>query len=205
MSNIVDPTDLEKLTPEELEKVGNLINKFARRHEDGAESKPKKSHHKRNKKVDRPEPQQELMIEHGVGRKQPRKKILENESDTPTTRSAGQGRTEPRKNQNRRSRSRGSRRRTGKGETLMRTEPVRLSSENKFLTMKERNAKKSDTKIDKKLWGENTATERPETYEPIEVQCKECDLWFDVNPSMLMVDPDTKDYNFTCNNCAGRR
>ena len=32
MSDII--TNLEKLTPEELAKVGNLINKFAKRHED---------------------------------------------------------------------------------------------------------------------------------------------------------------------------
>ena len=89
----------------------------------------------------------------------------------------------------------------GGGRTA-RSEPVVLSGVNKFERMTEKNSHKEDAKIDKLLWGERQPTPRPEKYEDVEVQCNKCDLWYDINPSLVYTDPDTHKIIFTCDNCS---
>lgn len=95
--------------------------------------------------------------------------------------------------------------RGGRGKTLTRTEPVSLSGINKFDSMPERDKHKSDSKIDRQLWQSNAPTQRPDEFEYVEVQCQECDLWFDVHSDLLMYDPDTNEIMFVCNDCNSRR
>ena len=207
--SIVD--SLDKLTPEELESVSRLINKFANRHSEDSVEQPlptpnkKRKRGKKQKEVDNTS--ESLIIEHGAGRSQPRTRVVLDEADpAPSRRSRGRGRTEPRKpkGQQRNNVRRGNNRDRGGGGVMARTESVRLSNQNKFLNMRERNAEKGDTQIDKKLWENRTPTERPEEYEDIEVQCRECGLWFDINPGLVLIDADTRQPNFVCNNCAPR-
>jgi hypothetical protein len=87
---------------------------------------------------------------------------------------------------------------------MARTESVQLSGENRFMKMRERNAEKKDTKIDKALWTDREPSERPDEFQFAEVQCKVCGMFFDVNPGLVVVDADTGGANFTCNNCSPR-
>lgn len=162
-------TNLQKLSPEELAKVGNLINKFAKR-------------------KDEPEEEKEVDIVPVKGKKKPGKSV----SGNPKA-----GRKEPKKPQGRggnRNRQRGR-----KG-AVARTEPVQLSGQNKFDQMKERNDFKRDAAIDKKLWQGREPTTRKDEYEPVEVQCIVCGLWYDEHPNLILVDPE-EGTKYTCNNC----
>jgi len=114
------------------------------------------------------------------------------------------GRSSPKNQANQRRNNNKVRRPGGSRGAAARTEPVRLSNENKFLSMRERNSNKQDSEIDKKLWKGRRPTERPDEFHFAEVQCKECLLWYDVNPELVLIDPDTKTYNFTCDNCVPR-
>lgn len=199
MSDIIE--NLESLSPEELEKVANLINKFAKRKEDDGRQQKKRK--RKKKRVD--DNDAELIVEEQVGRKKPRKRILLDENDEverPKTR--GRGRTQPRRQSARRKKQnyRGNKGRS-KG-VMAKTESVQLSGENRFMKMKERYSNKKDSVIDKKLWENREVSARPDEYEPIEVQCKECELWYDVNPATVLMDRDSGDYNYTCNNCVRR-
>lgn len=211
-------SNLESLSPDELAKVGNLIQKFSNRHEreDSPEvPKQRKNKKKHKKRVDNSE--NDLIVEHGPGRTQSRKRIvLPDEQEQPNEkRSTGVGRTQPR-NPEKQGAVRGGRRGQtitpgrGQGRTLARTEPVQLSGENKFDTMKEnkrskkliRDSEKSDTLIDKALWTDREASDRPDEFQFAEVQCVgPCGLWFDVNPGLILIDQDSGLPNFTCNNC----
>lgn len=207
MTDIID--NLDKLTPEELAKVGNLINKFAGRHEredDRPQPKPnrKRNRKKRQKEVDNTS--EKLIVEQGPGRNKPRRRVVQDEyEEVERPRRTGRGRTAPRNARNQR-RNDGVRRKGGRGRggVMAHTESVQLSNENKFQNMRERNAEKGDTEIDKKLWSGRMPTERPEEYEDIEVQCKECLLWFDVNPGLVLIDQDSREPNYVCNNCSPR-
>ena len=209
MSNI--QTNLENLTPEELQKVSNLIEKFASRKEESSDEKPQKKRRRRKKPKKRvDEPEQEVIIEHGQGRNKPRQRIVlpDEPIDPNEKRVSGRGRTEPRNPRNQRAQSvrrgRGKGPRMGRGNRLARTESVNLSGENKFDTMRERNQAKADTKIDKALWANREASQRPDKFEYAEVQCLACKLWFDIQPNLVMIDEDTGVPNFTCNNCSRR-
>lgn len=207
--SIID--NLDKLTPEELAKVGNLIDKFAGRHDREEEKRPqpkpnrKRNRKKRQKEVDNTS--ERLIVEHGPGRSGPRRRIVQDEyEEAERPRRVGRGRTEPRNpsNQRRRQSVRKKGNSRGGGGVMARTEGVQLSNENKFNRMSERNAEKSDTSIDRKLWSGRMPTQRPEEYEDVEVQCRECQLWFDVNPALVLIDHDTRQPNFVCNNCSPR-
>lgn len=168
MSDLIK--NLESLTPEELQKVGNLINKFAKRKENSVDNEITTDE-----------------IEE-TSRQKPKKRV--------------QGRSSPRntQNQTQRVRRKGGRGRGGAG----RTESVTLSNENKFERMRERNNFKADAEIDKKLWGNRQPTERPDEFEFVEVQCKECGKWYDINPNLIYLDQDSREVNFTCDNCVPR-
>lgn len=206
---------LENLTPEELAKVGNLIGKFSDRHDREVEvPKKRKKRKKTKKRVD--EPEQEVIVEHEMGRKKPRKRIImPDEAEQPNEhRSTGIGRSQSRNPQNqpqqqqdhRRGQGRGrSEIRTGRGggRTLATAQTVKLSGENKFLKMRERNNAKADVKIDQALWKDRVPEERREEFEFMELQCLgPCGLWFDVNPNVILLDQDSGEPNFTCNNCS---
>lgn len=167
-------TNLEDLGPEELKAVSNLINKLAKR--------------KRSE-----EPLDNLgEVEETVERKPKQKQ-------KPTV----QGRSSPRNPQNQKKDTR-VRRRGGSRGGAGRTESVVLSNENKFEKMRERNNFKADAEIDKKLWGDRKPTERPDEFEFVEVQCKECGKWYDINPNLVYIDQDSREVNFTCDNCVPR-
>ncbi|RLI51659.1 hypothetical protein DRO61_01855 [Candidatus Bathyarchaeota archaeon] len=181
MSDII--TNLEDLNPEDLKAVGNLINKLAKRNK---QQNPEQTVDKQESSgYDNPEP----TAQQSAGRSQPR-----------NTKS---GRSSPRASANKRPepvrRGRGVSR-GGQG----RTESVSLANENKFERMRERNDFKKDSAIDRKLWGDRNPTERPEEFEFAEAQCKVCRNWFDINPNLVLLDPETKEYNFTCDNCVPR-
>lgn len=153
MSDLIEA--LQKLSPQELTKVENLIRKFEKRHS-------------QEKQEDAPE----IMLEKEVP------------SSTPT-----------RKKKKTREKVR------GKG-VQARTETVKLSGENKFLKMKERNAAKKDTETDRKLWLEREPSDRPDEYEPYQVECQVCGRTFEVHPSMVYRE-DGEDI-YTCNRCSRR-
>ena len=168
MSDLI--TNLENLTPEELKRVANLIEKFTKR-----------------KTVDNQ--QTEDIIKEEPKAKQKSTKVT-------------QGRSAPRNPVNKKNNN--VRRKGSRGGGAGRTESVVLSNENKFEKMRDRNSFKDDAKIDKKLWGDRQPTERPEEFEFVEVQCKECGKWYDINPTLIYVDQDTREVNFTCDNCVPR-
>ena len=213
-------SNLESLTPEELAKVSNLIGKFTNRHEreqDDEVPTKRKKRKKTKKRID--EPEQKVIVEHGTGREKPRKRIIiPDEAEQPNEkRSAGVGRSQPRNQQTnhqggaRRGKAGAVRLGRGGGRTLARTETVELTGVNRFLTSsqfkKERVHAKGDVTTDKKLWSDNSGetrepSERPEKFEFAEVQCVgPCGLWFDVSPDLILLDYDTGEPNFTCNNC----
>lgn len=208
MSKLI--TQLETLTPEELQKVAKLINKFATRNEreESEESerpakKQQKGPKKRPNKAD--SRRQDLKVEHGPGRSQPRKRIIveaDDEEEVVRPRRMGRGRSEPR-NGSRRDVDDGMKGRRRKG-VAARTESIQVSSnpkDNKFLKMKERNSAKNDTRIDKLLWGQNEPEARPDKFEFVEARCKGCKQYFDVNPALVFVGPRGQP-SFTCNDCA---
>ena len=222
MSDIV--SDLGDLSPEELQKVQNLISKFAgRQKRDSEDTKPrpkrqkKQNHKKQNHK-------RKDSGEQGKGRTKKRQTIITDESELrePPKQSGGrkgQGRSQPRNPDAQQSRGgrRGSARRgspiqTGRGggaKVMARTEQVQLSGLNKFDKMRARTEKKRDTVNDKKLWVDQKGrkmepTERPDQFQYVEVQCTECQLWYDVSPDLVYRDEDTREIVFTCNGC-GRR
>lgn len=218
-------SQLDSLTPEELGKVGNLIGKFAGRHERNQDEKiptKRKKRQKTKKRVD--SPHQEVIVEHGTGRSKPRKRvIMPDEVEQPNERrSTGVGRSVPRNPQNQEAQDGTRRGRHGKkgtvrlgrggGRVVARTETVVLTGDNKFLTSKqfseERVYAKKDVATDKKLWSDNEGetrepSERPDKFEFAEVQCNgPCGLWFDINPDLILLDHDTGQPNFRCNDCS---
>lgn len=76
---------------------------------------------------------------------------------------------------------------------------------NKFERMEEFYGSKADSKIDKKLWGNNRPSKRPDPYKPIEAQCTVCGKIIKVHPSFSYRDPDTKELVTTCNRCTKKR
>jgi hypothetical protein len=175
MSDII--TNLEDLGPEELKAVSNLINKLAKRKKQS-------------------ESTEEVVDSTPLG-----DTVREQKPKGPPKRHS-QGRTEPRNPQNKKTRvkRKGGRGRGGAG----RTESVVLSNENKFERMRERNDFKKDTEIDKKLWSGREPTQRPDEFQFVEVQCKECGRWYDINPDLVYVDQDSREINFTCDDCVPR-
>ena len=176
MNKILD--DLESLSPDEMASVARLIEKFASRKKDS---------------------ETEIIVDQPQGRKKPRKRVLLNENDTVESPRKGRGRTKPRK-PSARPRRKGAGGRRDRG-VMAQTQKVELSGQNKFLKMSERTAHKKDTKIDKQLWKDREVSTRPDEYQDVEVECKECKLWYDVNPVLVLIDPDTHDTNYTCDRC----
>lgn len=191
--SIID--DLNSLSPEELEKVGNLINKFASRKENKeAPEKLQKNRRKfsnNKKRVDADEFSERPS--ESIGRKNRRRRVVldENEPEEPVSRRR-RGTTKQRK-------------RGGKKGTMARTEAVSLTGENKFLKDRDRNKYKSDVQTDKLLWGNNLPTERPDKFEYIEAECMGCGYFFDVHPSLVYRDEDTHEIVFTCDDCSSSR
>lgn len=179
-NNILD--QLDQLTDEEMKKVGNLINKFAKRHSS-------------ENQVDNRKPREQNKPQRG--RTRPTQTQPENR---PQSKGSQRGRREPR-NPTIQPNVHG---RRNKG-TAARSEKVVLSGQNEFLNMTERNQFKQDSDVDKKLWRGREMSPRPNKYEPIEVQCTTCRLYFDVNPSVVYRDPDSGDIVYTCNNCGVRK
>jgi len=213
---------LQNLSVEELASVCRLIEKFTTRQ--GGDKKKKKGVDKQPKKrydepvqaeeleEDNPEfaevPDEEpVQPRHGPGRNKSNKRIILEDETPEVSRNAGrQGRRQGRSesiNQQTRSPRRGEGSSRGQG-VQARTEPVQLSGKNKFEQMDARLTSRGDTKIDRKLWGDNSPTERPPEYQPVEVQCKVCNRYFDINPNLVYVDFDTKVPNFTCDSCSPR-
>jgi len=226
--------DLSQLSDEERAKIESMIgsmleekpkkNKGPKKKSKGPQQQKQqnKSRKKRKKykKVDNPD--NEVIIEQEVGRSGPRKKIqLPNEPEQ-SKGSAGVGRTAPRNPENQitesprrggSSRRRGSPVQMGRGKGNIQAvgQKVVLTGENKFEKMRDRNSCKSDTKIDKKLWTDREALQRPDDFKFVEVQCTGpfrddgvidgCGLWFDVNPALLLRDEETGNITYTCNNC----
>lgn len=168
--------ELEDLTQEELSSVMRLIDKFRKRH--GSE-KPLEDN---KTQVGRQEPRQQEPVPIELNRP-----------------ARAKGRSKSKYEQAAPS-QRGNKRRG----SMARTEPVRLKNVNQFLNMDEKDSHKSDSQTDKLLWGNRTPSQRNKQFEPVEVQCKQCMLFFDVNPNIVLIDPDTNKPNFTCNNCASR-
>lgn len=171
---------LLSLSPNQMAAVERLVGKFSKK-----------------------DSEEDLIVEHGPGRDKPRQRIVLKESDkTPDKRSKGRGRTQPRNNQNEESTNK-IRKRVGKGKGAMaRTEQVVLKNENRFLKMREKDSEKKDVEIDKKLWSGRSPSERPEEFQYAEVQCKVCNKYFDINPALVVIDRETHQPNFTCNDCA---
>lgn len=195
--------DIESLDDDDLERVNRLIKKLAsRKSSDQNEGDTlSRSQRKRRKKVDNRD--DEAIMDHGEGRKRPRnRKVVTPEEDRRQRRQSRQGRATPRTERNKR--RQGGVRRKNKG-SAGRTESFDTSGgrENRFLKMRERNEAQKDVAIDRALSGGQQPTLRPQQYEPVEAQCRKCDLYFDVHPSQVYDDPDLG-LVFTCNNCAGR-
>ena len=87
-----------------------------------------------------------------------------------------------------------------------RTEPVNLTKNrpNLFIQSSDANLFKSDIAIDKKLSGKNVPTPRRQEAEMWEIECKICHRLYIVSPSILMVDPETQEVAYTCDNCIRR-
>lgn len=96
--------------------------------------------------------------------------------------------------------------RTGKGNKLCATERVRLSGENKFLTMREHKIKTGELSptTDKLLSGNTKPTERGET-RLVKAKCQYCNKKKMVSPIMLDQDEETGEIVFTCDDCLGGR
>lgn len=200
-------TNLESLTDEEMESVARLINKFNQRKVNTGEPKVRDHVDKKPKRRDHSNDELELEVKRQKGRKNPRKRIVTDETEPREFSSRGVGRTQPRRNPRVDIDSPSPRRRKG---VACRTESVQIDNRrNKFLEMKSRNGKlcnaeKQDVEIDRKLWKNRTPADRPETFEPVEVQCKVCNRYFDINPALVLTDDDTGEVNFTCDNCVPR-
>ncbi len=195
-------SQLQSLSPEELAKLGDIINSITNDQDEGEVEVPTERDTSRKENINPVDNNsEEVIIDHGPGRSQPRQRIVmpdEVEQQT-EARSRGRGRTAPRRNANVETTPK-----QGRGRRLARTESVRLDGNNKFDKMRERNSHKADSKIDQALWRGREASERPEEFKFAEVQCESCQLYFDVNPSLVYVDPDSGRAKWTCNDCAGR-
>ena len=191
---------IENLTPDQLESLGRLIDKFSRRNSNDQEEerKPRKNNKTKPQKG-RSKPRSKIIIpgeENLEEEKEPIKRVVKNRK----------GRSEPRNSDLKTQKRERVRRPPGKGQkagtTLARTESVSLSGENKFEKMRERNSHKKDSVIDKKLWGDNQPEQRPDEFSGfVEIECKSCELWYDVHPSEIYMDPD-QGPSYTCDNCS---
>lgn len=179
MSDLI--TDLQSLSDEELAKVGNLIQKFVKRKGDAGKNKEGRS----------PKPQ---------------KQSRQGPKNTVVGPSKGNGRSQPRNPQNSQEtpNRRGQSGRKKKSKTC-RTEQVQLSGENIFEKMKESRSCKQDSQIDKKLNPNPVPRHSPDNIiNKVEVQCRECLLWYDVNPAFVYYDPEEGSM-YTCDNCTRKR
>ena len=181
-------SDIDNLTPDQLEAISRLINKF-------------------NRQNAKEEPQEQK-----GGRTKSKKRIIvegdEDYSMKPPTKNKT-GRKKPKNPQSRRKQS-GRRRepptRPGKSPRKGRqavTQSVQLSGENLFETMQERKSCKKDAKIDQALWKDRTPEIRRDEVGYIEVECQSCGLYFDVLPSEVFKEDG--EYIYTCNSCAASR
>lgn len=78
-----------------------------------------------------------------------------------------------------------------------RSAPKTKQKPNKFDEMSERNMHKSDTNIDKKLWGNNRPTGRSRTNSMVNARCRVCGKSQEVSAA-LVADPE----RYKCNKCA---
>jgi len=86
------------------------------------------------------------------------------------------------------------------------SEPLQISGHNNFLDMEEFHEEKQDVEIDKKLNKGRKPTRRYRKLQKIEVECQgTCGYIYEVSQDVLMVDPDTHEYLYTCNDCASSR
>ena len=77
------------------------------------------------------------------------------------------------------------------------TKAKNSSKPNKFDSMGERNMHKSDTEIDKKLWGNNKPSDRGRPSSMISVRCRVCGKNEDVSSGLV----DSVE-RYKCNKCA---
>lgn len=180
--------NLEQLSPEELQKVANLINKFAGRKDSKIDKKPKAG-----------------KIGHGPGRRTSKKSIVVPGEDDPPPRKQARGKRGRRESSRLQKKTKSPiRRKGGKKGVAARIEPVQLSGQNKFDKMRERNTVNDDRKTDALLWENKEPSPRPDTFEFSEVQCQECGYYFDIHPDLVYVDRDSKEVVFTCDDCSPR-
>jgi hypothetical protein len=93
----------------------------------------------------------------------------------------------------------------GKG-MACRNEPIQLSGENRFLEMDEYHEEQQDIEFDRKVHSGRKPRRKKFRPNPmVEVECQDCGYLFDVDSNILLVDPDTKQYIYTCNDCSVRR
>jgi len=78
-----------------------------------------------------------------------------------------------------------------------RSAPKTKEKPNKFDQMSERNMHKSDTAIDKKLWGNNRPSDRGRPSEIVNARCRVCGKTETVSAA-LIADSD----RYKCNKCA---
>lgn len=60
---------------------------------------------------------------------------------------------------------------------------------------------KGDTNIDKKLWGSNEPSVRRQVADLVEVPCRVCGDYYEIPSSLVLMDVETHEVSFTCDNC----
>ena len=87
-----------------------------------------------------------------------------------------------------------------------RTEPMKIvkNRPNLFLNSVESKLHKSDSKIDKLLFGDQEPAPRRSTVKMLDVQCKICGNRYTISPSLLFKDPESNDFSYICDNCIRR-
>lgn len=60
---------------------------------------------------------------------------------------------------------------------------------------------KSDSSVDKKLWGKNEPSVRRRIADLVEVSCSICGDFYEIPSSLVLMDPETRKVSFTCDGC----
>jgi hypothetical protein len=98
------------------------------------------------------------------------------------------------------------------GTAQARVEPINTTQEreNLFLTQRQKMAPVTEEerlaiKIDKKVARKHTPMLRDRPSDLMEVQCTECDNWFDVSPKEVRHDTVSGEVRYICNKCEVNR
>ena len=224
MSNLI--TQLRELSPEERKALANLLESLDNEQETEQETEEviKEEPVKRKRGRPRKNPDPELENKPKKKRGRPRKnpepeeepeqsieeldleiEREERESRRSVSRNSGRGRgrSGPRVKRDTEENFRKSM--GSKKGAMARSETVQLSNVNKFESMRERNGCKADSALDRKLWGDNEITQRPDKFEFVDIQCSGgCGQWYDVHPRFLLRDEETRKYKYICDECTPR-